>query len=204
MGAKLYSEMKYTIERKGWWIQYSTIHIAVFVVLFSLFLFLRLLLQFNAAAVAGWSCCGFCCYFSGFCCYCSGFCCYCSGCSFCFVLVVVSAALGVHAPSLCPVQIWDSDLASIAERSANICIWNHTNTGQNLYATTDARPINLTAAILAWYNEKRYYNDYYTTKQCNPPNEPCLHYSQVSESLCTWVGYIYIIYVRLKILIACP
>jgi hypothetical protein len=75
--------------------------------------------------------------------------------------------------------IWDNNLANAAERTALNCTWNHSNYGQNLYTSTSVKPIDLTAAIEAWYNEKPYYNNYYNTNTCNPADQPCLHYSQV-------------------------
>lgn len=77
------------------------------------------------------------------------------------------------------IMIWDNDLATKASVSADKCIWNHTNTGQNLYSSNSQSPINLTAAIEAWYNEKQYYSYWFINGICQEPQQQCLHYSQV-------------------------
>jgi len=93
---------------------------------------------------------------------------------------------------------WNDFLASMAEKWAAGCDWKHgqpplgddpdyTSIGQNLYATTGSR-INLTAAILAFYNEKRDYN--YDTLKCTP-NKVCGHYTQVVWATSRHIGCAY-------------
>jgi len=85
---------------------------------------------------------------------------------------------------------WNHFLASLAERWAAVCRWEHgqpllgdhpqySAIGQNLYATTGAS-LNLTAAIgEAWVsNEKPHYD--YDSLEC-ADGEVCGHYTQVKN-----------------------
>ena len=82
------------------------------------------------------------------------------------------------------VQVWNDELASMADTWAAGCRFDHGQPpvqnppfpaiGQNLHMT--GGQINLAAAIQSWYHEKNYYN--YDTLQC-APGRACGHYTQV-------------------------
>ena len=80
-------------------------------------------------------------------------------------------------------QKWNSVLAEMGDEWSSSCDWEHGqpsspfspfgSTGQNLYATT-ASGVNLTKAVVSWYNEKADYN--YAGVSCS---KVCGHYTQV-------------------------
>ena len=94
------------------------------------------------------------------------------------------SALHILSCSLCK-QVWDDDLADIAQGFADRCVWGHNSArgdsypgyvGENLYLTT-ASSVDYTAVVESWEDEKDYYD--YDTNSC-AANRQCGHYTQVS------------------------
>ena len=85
---------------------------------------------------------------------------------------------------------WDSNLASVAQKYAAKCVWEHNPNrneeagkpvGENLYSTTKSipSPISLLAGLEAWYSEVIAYN--WTDGSCDLQKSPdgCGHYTQM-------------------------
>lgn len=84
-----------------------------------------------------------------------------------------------------PIQIWDPELADIAQEFAELCIFDHNPerhekssefdfVGENLAATT--KPADYTALVQLWYDEVSDYT--FSTGECTP-GRVCEHYTQV-------------------------
>lgn len=98
-------------------------------------------------------------------------------------------------------MFWNDDLATMAEAWAQKCQWYHGQAidpppslgydvvGQNLYAISGAKSINITNITLEWYNEKPFYND--DSKDCQP-NKMCRHYTQVVWASTNKIGCAYV------------
>ena len=82
-------------------------------------------------------------------------------------------------------QIWNNELATIAQNYANKCIWAHNPSrisktfsyvGENIYTTTGT-VTNYRSVVQDWYNEVANYH--YSTNTCDS-GKVCGHYTQVS------------------------
>jgi len=91
---------------------------------------------------------------------------------------------------------WSNELAALAQALASTCTWGHgmlndcsgNGMGQNLFLVSGSRtnpPLNMTAAILAWNNERIDYN--FAAGACNS-GKVCGHWTQVVDSRSTKVG----------------
>lgn len=79
----------------------------------------------------------------------------------------------------------------MAQAWAEKCSWNHgqaaqtpsqlgySYVGQNLYAISGTSSINITNAVLRWYDEIQYYD--YQLNSCQQ-GEVCGHYTQVNKT----------------------
>ena len=86
----------------------------------------------------------------------------------------------------CTLQIWNDELAIIAQNYAEGCVFRHNPNrsilapsfdyvGENLAITTSSR-VNYTALAELWHNEVIHYN--YSTNRCS---DVCGHYTQVCK-----------------------
>ena len=89
-----------------------------------------------------------------------------------------------HKTTHCLLQVWNTELADIAQAYAELCVFDHNDersaqsvtfekVGENLAATNG--PADYSALVQEWYNEV---NDYiFSTGECSGPT--CGHYTQV-------------------------
>jgi len=91
---------------------------------------------------------------------------------------------------------WSEELAAQAQALASTCTWGHgvlvdcsnNPLGQNLYITSGSRsfpPLNMTAAIKSWQDERNDYN--YGSGTCNS-GKVCGHYTQVVNARSSKLG----------------
>ena len=82
-------------------------------------------------------------------------------------------------------QVWNSELAQVAQNYAEQCNFAHngdrisqqatfSSVGENLYASSGAA--DYPGAVQSWYDEVTDYN--YNSNECNP-GAVCGHYTQV-------------------------
>jgi pathogenesis-related protein 1 len=67
---------------------------------------------------------------------------------------------------------WDEALVASAQEWANKCVFEHSGSGENLFASTDGR--TPTYVVDSWASEVQYYN--YSNGDCS---DVCGHYTQI-------------------------
>ena len=88
------------------------------------------------------------------------------------------------------IQVWSSELATVAQNYAEKCVYGHNPhrtkeqstygyVGENIYYNTGFE-VNFTDAVAQWFGEKKYYYYFYRKIRCSaPPEKYCGHYTQV-------------------------
>ena len=95
------------------------------------------------------------------------------------------------------IQVWSSELATVAQNYAEKCVYGHNPhrtkeqstygyVGENIYYHTGFM-VNFTDVLAHWFAEKKYYYFYgYSTVRCSAPPDSlikgCGHYTQVRRA----------------------